>query len=136
MGPGLSVVQSVIAKYAVVIGWNFDSTDSLYDDGSNCMSGPLGDPCPTGAALAQFVMNAVGTPGNGTNGIILMHGLFPWTHDALKLLFDPVNGQAVKAGFRLGTAEDVVCWKYGMHSWDIINLLNHYTGTPQERKPN
>jgi hypothetical protein len=50
------------------------------------------------------------------------------TTDALPILLDPVNGYIVKNGFRLGSIEDVICWKYGMHSWDIVNQLNPGAG--------
>jgi hypothetical protein len=130
MGSGINFVPAAVAKFAVAVGWNLDSDDSNHDDGTNCTG-----PCPTGASIAHTVETIVGTPGSGTNGIILMHGIFGWTHDALKILFDPVTGYAAKNHFRIGTVEDVICWKYGMHSWTIVNTLNHYTGA-QARGPN
>ena len=30
--------------------------------------------------------------------------------------------------YRIGSVEDAICWKYGMHSWDIVNTVNGYTG--------
>jgi hypothetical protein len=36
-----------------------------------------------------------------------------------------------KNKFRVGTVEDAICWKYGMHSWDIVQTL-----TKQPRSPN
>jgi hypothetical protein len=138
----MTYVQPEVAKFAVMVGWNFDSTDSEYDTGTvskpnvaDCAqyNTSTPGPCPTGAAIAQVVESAL-TGGNW--GIVLMHGVFGWTHDALKILFDPVTGWAVQHNYRIGTVEDVICWKYGMHSWDVVNTLNHYTGTPQERQPN
>jgi hypothetical protein len=31
-------------------------------------------------------------------------------------LLDPTNGEFKKRGFRVGTVEDAICWKYGKHS--------------------
>jgi peptidoglycan/xylan/chitin deacetylase (PgdA/CDA1 family) len=138
--PGYDLVAAVVARYAVSVGWNLDSTDSLYDDGTNCTAlngnAPVAT-CPTGQDIAHAVEVLIGTPGTGTNyGIVLMHGIFPWTRDAIPLLFDPATGYLAKNKFRVGTVEDAICWKYGMHSWDVINALNHLKGTPQELGPN
>jgi peptidoglycan/xylan/chitin deacetylase (PgdA/CDA1 family) len=121
-------VQPEVAKYAVSVGWNLDSNDSNFDDGTNCTP----TPCPTGQQIANTVISLIGTPGSGGSyGIVLMHGIFQWTHDAIPLLFDPTNGYLAKNGFRVGTVEDAICWKYGMHSWDIVHQK-----TQQARSPN
>jgi peptidoglycan/xylan/chitin deacetylase (PgdA/CDA1 family) len=138
--PGYDLVAAAVARYAVSVGWNLDSTDSLYDDGTNCTALNGNTPvatCPTGQDIAHAVEVLIGTPGTGPNyGIVLMHGIFPWTRDAIPLLFDPVTGYLATNKFRVGTVEDAICWKYGMHSWDVINTLNHLKGTPQELGPN
>jgi peptidoglycan/xylan/chitin deacetylase (PgdA/CDA1 family) len=116
-GTLVSWVQPEVAKYAVSVGWNLDSTDSLWDDGTNCTRGP----CPTGQEIANTVIALIGTPMHGqAYGILLMHGIFGWTHDAIKILFDPATGYVPQHGFRVGTVEDAICWKYGKHSWEII----------------
>jgi peptidoglycan/xylan/chitin deacetylase (PgdA/CDA1 family) len=116
-GAGLGVVQPVVAKYAVEVGWNLDSGDS---------SGQS-----TGMQIASNVEGLVGSgPGQGSWGILLMHGTFPWTHDALPLLFGP-SGYLTKKGFKLATVEDVICWKFGKHSWEIVQQVSG-----QPRKPN
>jgi hypothetical protein len=33
---------------------------------------------------------------------------------------------------RLGTVEDAICWKFGKHSWEIVQQLN----PGQTRQPN
>ena len=118
-GAGLNVVEPVVAQYAVAVGWNLDSGDSA--------NGTF-----TGQQIAQNVENLVGTgPGKGTNwGILLQHGTYPWTHDALPLLYGP-NGYFAQHGFKLATVEDVICWKFGKHSWEIVQDL-----TKQPRQPN
>jgi hypothetical protein len=67
-------VQPEVAKYAVSVGWNLDSGDSLWDDGTNCTaqnSSTLG-PCPTGQDIANAVIALIGTPGTGqAYGIVL-----------------------------------------------------------------
>lgn len=120
-GPGLSTVQAVVAKYAVVVGWNLDSGDSSYH-GRSCAKSP----CPTGAGIAGVVQGLIGpAPGMGTNhGILLMHGTYRWTHEAIQLLFAPKTGYVASHGFRVGTVEDAICWKYGMHSWQIVERLS------------
>jgi len=127
-GDGLADVQAVVAKYAVSVGWNFDSGDSAYH-GRTCAKAP----CPTGESIASAVESQIGTaPGAGAKwGILLMHGTFGWTHDAIKILFEPKTGYLAAHGFRVGTVEDAICWKYGKHSWEIVAQL-----TGQARSPN
>ncbi|HXI57813.1 MAG TPA: hypothetical protein VNO55_17225 [Polyangia bacterium] len=114
-GPGLAIVQPVVAKYAVSVGWQMDSGDS------NCDSTTA--PCYTGQMIANNVITLIGTAPGQAWGVLLMHGTFPWTKDAVPLLFDPANGYLVKHGFKTATIEDVICWKYGKHSWEIIQQL-------------
>jgi hypothetical protein len=81
------------------------------------------------------VVSQVGAAKSGKSwGIILMHGVLPWTAAAIPMLFGP-NKWVEQNGWRVGSVEDAICWKYGMHSWDIINQNNHYTGTTA-RGPN
>jgi peptidoglycan/xylan/chitin deacetylase (PgdA/CDA1 family) len=128
MGPGLSFAQTEVAKYAVQVGWNLDSDDSNHDDGVNCIG-----TCWTGQDVLNHVVGLIGTPGTGsTYGILLMHGIFGWTHDAIPLLFDPTTGYLAKNKFRVGTIEDAICWKYGKHSWEIVQQNN----PGQTRGPN
>jgi peptidoglycan/xylan/chitin deacetylase (PgdA/CDA1 family) len=125
-GPGLADVEMVVAKYAVWIGWAIDSGDSVYSS-SNCSTMP----CPTGQQVANTVESAIGTPGTGTAyGMVLFHTPFPWTRDALPILFG-TNGYLAMHGFRVGTVEDAICWKYGKHSWEIVQQL-----TSQAHGPN
>jgi hypothetical protein len=108
-------IAAVVGKFAVHVGWQMDSTDSLCD---NCKY--------TGAKIAKVVEDLIGTaPGKGKSyGVVLMHGTYPWSYDAAKLLFDPKTGYVQSHGFRLGTVEDVICWKYGKHSWELISAAN------------
>ena len=113
-GPGLDSVKKTVAKFAVHVGWQMDSTDSLCDE---CKY--------TGQKIAGIVEKALGAgPGKGQHGIVLMHATYPWSYDAAKILFDPKTGYAQTHGFELATVEDVICWKYGMHSWKIVEKLN------------
>jgi peptidoglycan/xylan/chitin deacetylase (PgdA/CDA1 family) len=125
-GPGLADVSAVVAKYAVWVGWNIDSGDSLYN-GTSCAT----TPCPTGAQIAGNVETLLGSaPGQGRWGIVLMHSTFPWTRDALPLLLG-TGGYLATHGFRVGTVEDAICWKYGMHSWQVVQAASG-----QSRGPN
>jgi hypothetical protein len=117
-GAGVASTRITVAKYAVHVGWQMDSTDSLCD---NCKY--------TGQQIAGAVEKAVN---GGKRGIILMHGTYPWSFQAAKLLFDPATGYARSKNLRLGTVEDAICWKYGRHSWDIVSALN----AGQTRQPN
>jgi peptidoglycan/xylan/chitin deacetylase (PgdA/CDA1 family) len=118
-GTGLAMAQTLVAKYAVQVGWNLDSGDSTCDSTTA--------PCFTGQQIANNVTQLIGTPGTGQRwGILLMHGTYPWTHDALPILFG-TNGYLSKNHFRVGTVEDAICWKYGKHSWDIVAQLNNTT---------
>jgi peptidoglycan/xylan/chitin deacetylase (PgdA/CDA1 family) len=122
-GPGLSMVETLVAKYAVQVGWNIDSGDSTCDSTTS--------PCFTGQEIANNVIQQIGTgPGRGQSwGIVLMHGTFPWTRDALPILFGS-KGYLAQHGFKLGTVEDAICWKYGKHSWQIVQQLTGKTHNP------
>ncbi|HET6279846.1 MAG TPA: polysaccharide deacetylase family protein [Polyangia bacterium] len=118
-GPTLAAVQASVAKFAVAVGWSVDSGDSS--------GGPF-----TGRQIADNVINEIGSgPGAKSWGVVLMHGTFRWTYEALSILFDKNSGYLKTHGFRLATVEDAICWKYGKHSWQIISEL-----TRQERSPN
>ena len=122
-GPGLAMVRAVVAKYGVEVDWNLDSGDST------CNSTTA--PCFSGQDIATNVEQLVGNgPGSGQRwGILLMHGVFPWTRDAVPLLFGP-NGYLTTHGFRLGTVEDAICWKYGKHSWEIVSKTSGQARSP------
>jgi peptidoglycan/xylan/chitin deacetylase (PgdA/CDA1 family) len=122
-GPGLAAVQALVMKYAVEVGWHMDSGDS------NCESTTA--PCFTGQQIADNVKTLIGTAPGQRYGVLLMHGTFPWTKDAVPILFDPDTGYLAMHGFKLATVEDVICWKYGMHSWDIVKMKSG-----QDRGPN
>jgi peptidoglycan/xylan/chitin deacetylase (PgdA/CDA1 family) len=127
MGTGIMDVQAVVAKYAVMVGWDF-----LTHDADNSP--------PNATDTVSYVEGQIKThlgtgPGAGGWGVLLMHGVLPWTHDSLDDMFNPTTGYLATHGFKLATVEDVICWKYGMHSWDVINTINHYTGA-QMRGPN
>ncbi len=111
-GANQSLVDSVVAQFAVQVGWNIDSGDSA--------GGTY-----TGQEIATNVETAIGTaPGKGGKwGIVLMHGTYPWTHDAIPLLFGP-SGYLAQHGFKTATVEDAICWKYGKHSWEIVQELS------------
>jgi hypothetical protein len=139
---GLADVEPVVAKYAVFVGWNFETHDAD-NQPCSCIDETAGQACSTDtqnyntvASVVNQVMTQIGSaPGKGTAwGVVLLHGVLPWTAAAIRELFGP-NGQVTKAGFRTGTVEDAICWKYGMHSWDIVNKINSYTGA-SARGPN
>jgi peptidoglycan/xylan/chitin deacetylase (PgdA/CDA1 family) len=139
--PNLALVEADVAKFAVWVGWNFETHDAD-DDPCSCVNEPS-QTCSTDTAAynnTQSVVNQVTSqigsgPGKGSTwGLMLSHGTLPWTAAALPMLFGP-NGKVPKAGFRIGTVEDAICWKYGMHSWDIVNQVNQYSGA-NARGPN
>jgi peptidoglycan/xylan/chitin deacetylase (PgdA/CDA1 family) len=100
----MAAVAPVVAKYAVAFNWNFDSGDS------NGMAW-------TGTTLYQNVVSQIGTPGNGTTwGIMLAHGVYSFTYDMLQTLIPYLK----QNGFVLANLEDVSCWMWGKHTWDII----------------
>jgi len=99
----LALVEPIVANYAVEVDWNFDSTDS---------NGTPWDP----AALFQYVTTVIKTPGKGSWGIMLMHAVYPWTYHMLQMLIPYLKLN----GFQLASVEDVICWRFGKHSWQII----------------
>ena len=113
-GVGLADVQAVVAKYAVHVGWAMDCQDS---NGQTY----------TGQQIADNVLALVGAgPGQGSWGVLLMHGTYAWTKDALPILFG-ANGALTKRGFKLATVEDAICWKFGKHSWEIVQQTSGQT---------
>ena len=153
----LTSVQAKVAKFAVWAGWHFlthdadnspcgcadptASTCTCVDEskGAVCCSdsndpscganGAGTGPYDNSTADYQTFVTAVGSgPGKGTAwGIALMHGTIPWTATTIRKLFGP-GGYMSTTTYRIGTIEDAVCWKYGMHSWDVVNKYNGYTG--------
>jgi peptidoglycan/xylan/chitin deacetylase (PgdA/CDA1 family) len=97
------LVEPVVANYAVEINWNFDSEDS---------NGMAWD----GSSLFNNITSLIKKPGQGVWGIMLMHSVYQWTNEMLPLLIPYLK----QNGFRLGTVEDVLCWRFGKHSWQII----------------
>lgn len=129
-GEGNGQAQKDVAKLAVAVGWHLDAHDADYD-GTSCAD----TPCPSGEQIAQNVLDQLGTgPGNKQWGILLMHGVFPWSVDALRILFGEHgnDGEIAKRGFRVGTVEDAVCWRFGKHSWQLVSEAN----PGSERGPN
>jgi hypothetical protein len=149
-------VQPKVAKFAVQVGWHFLTDDA---DNSPCacqqMSGTTctcideskGDVCSTDetstpgpydnvtADYNNYVTPLGSGPGKGTSwGIALTHATNPWTAATLHKLLGP-SGYLSTTKYRIGSVEDAICWKYGMHSWDIVNKVNGYTGT-DARGPN
>jgi peptidoglycan/xylan/chitin deacetylase (PgdA/CDA1 family) len=123
-GTGLAQVSADVAKFAVEVGWHMDSLDSSCDDSVATA------PCFTGQQIFNNVVQLIGT-GPGTRwGVVLMHGTFPWTKDAVPMLFDPKTGYLATHGFKLATVEDAICWKYGMHSWEIVQKLSGQARSP------
>jgi hypothetical protein len=109
----LAAEQALLSKYAVVVGWDIDDGDSNWDPSQ-------GTPPPTGDTIAQTVITAVE---GGQWGVILQHGTFGWTADALPKLYGP-SGYFTMKNTPIATVEDAVCWKYGKHSWELIQQLN------------
>jgi peptidoglycan/xylan/chitin deacetylase (PgdA/CDA1 family) len=101
-GPPDDGVEAIVAKYAVHIGWNFDSGDTAG--------------ITDGTALFNNVVAQIKKPGQGSWGIMLAHGVNQQTHDMLPMLIPYLQDN----GFVLGNVEDVVCWMFGKHSWEII----------------
>lgn len=155
-GTGLAEVQPKVAKFAVEVGWNFLTDDAnnspcgcqetsgttctCIDESSGgvCSTDTTGSPGPYDNVTADYTnfVNAIGTgPGKGTSwGVALMHATVPWTAGTIRKLFGP-GGYMLTTTYRIGTVEDAICWKYGMHSWDIVNKVNGYTGA-DARGPN
>jgi peptidoglycan/xylan/chitin deacetylase (PgdA/CDA1 family) len=121
-GQGQGLAEQDVAKYSVAVGWSIDSHDADYN-GNSCAK----KPCPTGQGIADNVLKEIGAaPGSGQWGIVLMHGVFPWSYDAIRILFGEHgnDGEIAKRGFRVGTVEDAICWRFGKHSWQLVQDAN------------
>jgi hypothetical protein len=70
-----------------------------------------------GTTLMQNVVSQIGTPGNGSAwGIMLAHGVYSFTYSMLQTLIPYLQ----KNKFVLANLEDVSCWMWGKHTWEII----------------
>jgi peptidoglycan/xylan/chitin deacetylase (PgdA/CDA1 family) len=98
-----ALVEPTVAQYAVEVNWNFDSQDS---------NGTMWD----GTSLFHNIASIIQTPGKGWWGIMLAHAVYPWTTEMLPKLVLYLR----QNGFQLATVEDVICWRFGKHSWEII----------------
>jgi hypothetical protein len=107
----LSDAQMAAAKYAVVVGWDIDDGDSNWDP-------TQGVPPPDATTIFNNVNTAITS---GSYGIVLMHAVFGWTTGALPMLYGP-SGTIPTS--KLATVEDAICWKYGKHSWELIQQIN------------
>jgi hypothetical protein len=154
MGAGLADVQPKVAKFAVQVGWHFLTNDAdnqpcgcqeTSGTKCTCVDESKGNVCSTDQTPGPYdnvtadynnFVTAIGSgPGTGTSwGIALMHATNPWTAATLRKLFGP-GGYMSTTKYRIGTVEDAICWKYGMHSWDIVNKVNGYSGA-DARGPN
>jgi peptidoglycan/xylan/chitin deacetylase (PgdA/CDA1 family) len=101
-----SLVLPVVAKHAVEISWNFDTFDTNTTDPN--------------VVYDNFV-RAVKTPGaaGASWGIFLMHSVNPQDVGALPKILDYIASR----NFKLARVEDVLCWKFGKHSWEIAPKL-------------
>ena len=120
-GAALPEVAAVVARFAVHVGWAIESGDTDRDPGGKARDPHL---------LVDNIVRAIGSgPGQGAWGILLLRGIYPWSLAELTSLFDPRTGYVQTHGFRLGTVEDVICWKYGRHSWELISqVTGHQIG--------
>jgi peptidoglycan/xylan/chitin deacetylase (PgdA/CDA1 family) len=98
-----ALVSPVVAKHAVEINWNFDTHDQETTDPE---------------VVFQNFKAAVGTgPGKGPSwGIFLIHATSPQDAKGLPKILDYIESQK----FKVASVEDVLCWKFGKHSADII----------------
>jgi peptidoglycan/xylan/chitin deacetylase (PgdA/CDA1 family) len=107
-----SRIAPIVAKHAVHIGWSIDSGDFDCNDGD-------------GDCVYNNVTRALGTPGNGDYGIILMHSVYKQTALAVPRIIDYIRAN----GFQIWSVEDVVRARYGKSSYDIIHGGNTGGGT-------
>jgi peptidoglycan/xylan/chitin deacetylase (PgdA/CDA1 family) len=118
-GPVLSELQSVVARFAVHVGWAIDAGDG--DAGGGSLDGPT--------AVAN-VASALGDgPGRRSWGIVRLPATMSWSLEVVRSLLDPRTGYLPTHHFRAGTVEDAICWKYGRHSWELVSqITGHRVG--------
>jgi peptidoglycan/xylan/chitin deacetylase (PgdA/CDA1 family) len=96
--PEFQKVSSVVARHGVHIGWAIDAFDYA---------------CPDAACVTRNVMQRVDA---GEYGIVLMHGVYAATVEALPNLIDTLR----RRGFVFGTVEDAVEARYGASSRELV----------------
>jgi hypothetical protein len=110
----LAEAQGVVARFAVHIGWAIDAGDS---DAGLALDAPTA------------VGNVTRALGQGSRGIVRLTATAPWSLDVVKALLDRRTGYLPAHHLRMGTVEDVVCWKYGRHSWELVSqITGHRVG--------
>ena len=121
-GGALPEIQAVVARFAVHVGWAIESGDADHDSDGKSLGAQF---------FADNVIRAIGSgPGQGSWGIVRMHGTYPWSIGELQRLFAPKTGYVPTHQFRIGTVEDVICWKYGRHSWELISQITGHRAGP------
>jgi peptidoglycan/xylan/chitin deacetylase (PgdA/CDA1 family) len=98
-----ALVSPVVAKHAVAINWNFDTFDTTTTDGN---------------WIYNNFVSVVKTPGaaGASWGIFLIHSVNAQDVDALPRILDYIKAKH----FKLATVEDVLCWKFGKYSKDLV----------------
>ena len=102
-GADQALVFPVVARHGVAINWNFDTQDTTTTDAN--------------AVFGNF-KNLIKTPGapGAAWGIFLMHTVHPQDLAALPLMLDYIQ----QNHFKLARVEDVLCWKFGKHSKELV----------------
>ena len=98
-----ALVFPIVARHGVAINWNFDTQDTTTTDPS--------------VVFGNF-KNLVKTPGapGAAWGIFLMHTVHPQDLAALPMMLDYIQ----QNHFKLARVEDVLCWKFGKHSKELV----------------
>lgn len=115
-------VGSIVRKTGIVAMWSkeFDSTDSWdwakgewYRE-----SGRIDESHPLFIEKKRRIFDRIVSRADGRGMIILMHD----THSTTKSVLGSIIKELKKRGYRFGTMEDYVVWRYGKSSRELLAL--------------
>lgn len=111
-------VADITGAFAVAVLWNVDSSDAWdWAAGEWYKNGPRIDP---GTATFIFkkirIYSRVVNSADGKGMVVLFHDTHNTTAEVLPLIIDALR----EKGYVFGTAEDLLFWKYGMQSRELL----------------
>lgn len=113
-------VAGITGGYAVTVLWNVDSSDAWdWASGEWYRNGPRID---SGTAPFIFkkirIYSRVVNSADGRGMVVLLHDTHNTTAEVLSLIIDALK----EKGYVFGTAEDLLFWKYGVRSKELLSF--------------
>ena len=117
-------VAGITGRYAVTILWTYrmDSTDAWdWAAGEWYRTGPRIDPGTSAFKLKKTrIYHTVVDRAGGQGMVVLFHDTHNTTAEVLPEIIEALKDK----GYVFGTAEDLLYWKYGVRSRELLSFIN------------